>query len=322
VNKPPGTTKTKLLRQSFDRTNMVLNWLNHNLAYANDMLLIAPPIQSRMYQELSNGMLGFNHALKVADVPFPFPYSQMLLLVLGAWTCFLPFCVMSFTQSLIAGPILAFILSTSMYCMNDLARELENPFGQDINDVCLPEFHNRFIMVVSDASYSSHHPPVPVRILRQEKERASRIPTDEDDWAVAFESDPEDKNELISGQESRTVQNDDSQSPDDGHQVKQADEDSNSLPLNGSGLECETDATAETQVTLQEMASLFSKTEGHFREMTKNLQRLSTPSQTNSTRKQSEKHGSTRTEIGSNSPQDDSASPALSRGPSPIHASI
>jgi hypothetical protein len=37
-----------------------------------------------MYQELSNGMLGYNNALKVADVPFPFPYVHF---VVGMASC-------------------------------------------------------------------------------------------------------------------------------------------------------------------------------------------------------------------------------------------
>ena len=36
-----------------------------------------PPILSRVYQELSNAMLGFNSAMKVATTPFPFPYAQL-----------------------------------------------------------------------------------------------------------------------------------------------------------------------------------------------------------------------------------------------------
>merc|ERR1719409_2529813 len=36
-------------------------------------LKIPSPIVSRIFQQMSNGMLGFNQALKVAVVPFPFP---------------------------------------------------------------------------------------------------------------------------------------------------------------------------------------------------------------------------------------------------------
>eukprot|EP00971_Amphidinium_carterae_P009955 196514-Amphidinium_carterae.1 len=53
-------------------------------------------------QELSNGMLGFNNSLKIADVPFPFPYAQLLTLALVAFSCFIPVYVSVFTQDVCA----------------------------------------------------------------------------------------------------------------------------------------------------------------------------------------------------------------------------
>ena len=44
-------------------------------------LAMPPPIVSRIYQELSNGALGFHQAQKIARVPFPFPYAQLLALM-------------------------------------------------------------------------------------------------------------------------------------------------------------------------------------------------------------------------------------------------
>ena len=41
-------------------------------------MAVPPPIQSRMYQEMSNGMLGFNNAMKIHDTPFPFPWLQIV----------------------------------------------------------------------------------------------------------------------------------------------------------------------------------------------------------------------------------------------------
>ena len=42
--------------------------------------------------------------------------------------------VIVFTRSPIAGPILSFLLFESIWCLNEVAKELENPFGQDTND--------------------------------------------------------------------------------------------------------------------------------------------------------------------------------------------
>jgi len=164
VNKPPGGMKSKLLERSADRANMVVNWLNHNLAYCASLLDIPPPIQSRMYQEISNGMLGFNNVVKLADIPLSFAHVQIVLILLIVWTCFIPVFVVSFTDSIIAGPILAFLMAALMFALNGVATNLENPFGQSSASICVPEFHSRFVLVVRDATLASRNPPAAPRI--------------------------------------------------------------------------------------------------------------------------------------------------------------
>lgn len=164
VNKPPKGMKFDLLKHSADRANMVVNWLNHNLAYISSDLTIAPPIQSRMYQEVSNGMLGFNNAVKLADVPVAFPYAQIVDWLLFIWGFFIPVYCVSLMDTMIGGPATAFVLAMMMFALNDVARELENPFGQGPNAICVPEFHSRFLLVVRDASLSSQNPPLPPKL--------------------------------------------------------------------------------------------------------------------------------------------------------------
>merc|ERR1719181_1716521 len=41
------------------------------------VMCIAPPILTRAYQTLSRGMVNLHDARKIADVPFPFPLSQL-----------------------------------------------------------------------------------------------------------------------------------------------------------------------------------------------------------------------------------------------------
>ena len=41
--------------------------------------------------------------------------------------------VVVFTQSPFVGPVLCFFLFESLWCLNEVAKELENPFGQDLS---------------------------------------------------------------------------------------------------------------------------------------------------------------------------------------------
>lgn len=148
----PSAEQIQLMMASNDMVSTVMYWIIWDLADCMKDIDIAPPIQSRMYQELSNGMLGFNNCLKIADVPFPLPFAQLLGLLLVAFSCFIPVYVINFTGSPIAGPVLCFFLFESLWCLNEVAKELENPFGQDINDIHLPDFHMRFVDCLQDVS--------------------------------------------------------------------------------------------------------------------------------------------------------------------------
>jgi len=150
----PSQQQVELLTQSHDAVSSVMYWILWDLASVMKDIDTAPPIQSRMYQELSNGMLAFNNCLKLADVPFPLPFAQLLLLLLVAFSLLIPLYVIVFTKSPVVGPVLCFFLFESLWCLNEVAKELENPFGQDMNDISLPDFHLRFVDNLESVSCS------------------------------------------------------------------------------------------------------------------------------------------------------------------------
>eukprot|EP00929_Paragymnodinium_shiwhaense_P077938 TRINITY_DN4026_c0_g1_i2.p1 TRINITY_DN4026_c0_g1~~TRINITY_DN4026_c0_g1_i2.p1 ORF type:complete len:586 (-),score=102.28 TRINITY_DN4026_c0_g1_i2:47-1804(-) len=141
----PTEEEMSILSNSSDRVSVTMYWTLHEIAKITGDVTIPPPIQSRIFQELSNGMLGFSQALKIADIPFPFPYAQLLALELLAFCLFIPVYVAFFTQSLIAGPIVSFFLFQGIWGLNEVAKELENPFGSDVNDINLVDYHSRFV---------------------------------------------------------------------------------------------------------------------------------------------------------------------------------
>jgi len=145
VKAMPTPEEQEILVSSTDRTTVVMYWIIYDLAKISTDIDAAPPIQSRMYQELSNGMLGFNQCVKLADVPFPFPYAQMLTCLLCCFGAFIPVYITCFTKSMIVSTILSFCLFEGIWGLNETAKELENPFGTDENDICLGDFHLRFL---------------------------------------------------------------------------------------------------------------------------------------------------------------------------------
>merc|ERR1712232_711481 len=97
------------------------------------------------YQELSNGTLAFCNCTKIADIPFPFPFAQISTLLILAFSFFIPVYMCVFTDSYFAGPILTFLLFEGLWCVNEVSKQLENPFGLDVNDISLRYLHRRFM---------------------------------------------------------------------------------------------------------------------------------------------------------------------------------
>lgn len=159
INSQPPPELLEVIGETSDPVNSMMYKVIANLAGVAGDLATPPPIQSRMYQELSNGMIGFNSALKIADVPFPIPYAQLLSVLLLGWALTLPVFVTAFTNSMVLAPILCFLLFEGIWCLNEVAKELENPYGGDDNDISLPDFHGRFVDLILDVPKLSRLEP-------------------------------------------------------------------------------------------------------------------------------------------------------------------
>merc|ERR1719468_1465485 len=124
-----------------DRCEVCLQWIQRLISDANDaaLLKVAPPILSRVYNQLGNGIVNLNNARKITEFPIPFPLAQMItFMLLLHWIITAFICAASVDQTFWAG-ILSFIVTFSFWSINYIAVELEQPFGDDPNDLPLHE---------------------------------------------------------------------------------------------------------------------------------------------------------------------------------------
>lgn len=127
-------------------------------------LLIGAPILSRVYQELETGMLSYTRAKIVSHVPFPFPLTQVIYYCLYIFLVLCPFIVRASldepepnlikTWSMLA---LNFFLCAGYACLNEIAVELEQPFGHEANNWPLHVQHWRIDADLEDML----HAPTP-----------------------------------------------------------------------------------------------------------------------------------------------------------------
>jgi predicted membrane chloride channel (bestrophin family) len=132
----PTRRDCEILQSTHDKVLMVMMWITEELSFLvmSKKMPVPAPMVSRPYQELSNGSLGYEQALKIALVPFPFVFHQvskvsMLIMLIAAppFACF-------FTESRLLAPILAVLVIVGYLGLHHTSLQLEEPYGQDAND--------------------------------------------------------------------------------------------------------------------------------------------------------------------------------------------
>merc|ERR1719181_2044644 len=92
-------------------------------------------------------------------VPFPFPFAQMVSLLLCMLYVLFPFYIELFTLNPYFSPVLCFLIPVCYCGLNQVAVELEEPFGNDWNDVDIEERHEEFLWMLVDVLRQSSEPP-------------------------------------------------------------------------------------------------------------------------------------------------------------------
>eukprot|EP00931_Biecheleriopsis_adriatica_P117100 TRINITY_DN9264_c0_g2_i1.p1 TRINITY_DN9264_c0_g2~~TRINITY_DN9264_c0_g2_i1.p1 ORF type:complete len:534 (-),score=108.44 TRINITY_DN9264_c0_g2_i1:57-1658(-) len=126
----------------FNRVEVLLHLIQSLITASLDsgVLKVPPPILSRVYQTLSRGFVNLLNAKKISDTRFPFPFAQLitvLILVQGVMTPMMVSCLFD-KPYLVA--VFTFIPIFGICALNFIGVELENPFGQDANDLPLDHF--------------------------------------------------------------------------------------------------------------------------------------------------------------------------------------
>jgi len=127
------------LNTAHDRCEVCLQWIQRLIgdAHEKEVIKVSPPILSRVYNQLGNGIVNLNNARKITEFPIPFPLAQMItFMLLVHWSITAFVCAVSVERAFWCGTI-SFCVVFSFWSINYIAVELEQPFGNDTNDVPL-----------------------------------------------------------------------------------------------------------------------------------------------------------------------------------------
>mmetsp|Transcript_50358 Transcript_50358/g.113188 ORF Transcript_50358/g.113188 Transcript_50358/m.113188 type:complete len:353 (+) Transcript_50358:107-1165(+) len=130
--------KTWQILKSVDRKGtLVFTWLQTVIVenISTGVLSIPPPILSRIYQEMANGMVQLHEAQKITTVLFPFPYAQTCDALLVMHWMITPVVTTQWSANILVTVVFTFIQVFILWSLNNIAVEIEIPFGDDDNDL-------------------------------------------------------------------------------------------------------------------------------------------------------------------------------------------
>jgi len=138
-----------------DQSRVLHQWIQNLIVKSHEggMLAVPPPILSRVFQELADGMGHLDDARRIAHIPFPFPYAQMTVLLLLLHMVITPVICSIIASHWIWAGVLCFIMVISGWSINFIAAEIEQPFQDDANDLPMLNFQvemNKALMLLLD----------------------------------------------------------------------------------------------------------------------------------------------------------------------------
>jgi predicted membrane chloride channel (bestrophin family) len=142
------------------KVNLVWNWLSEFIIrehLAGSLGAVGPPIISRIFQFLSDGMIYYNHCRKTSFIPFPYPHAQISAFFVFFTMFAVPLLMDEYAEDTYLGALLTFLTVVCLAGAHEVARELENPFRNLPNEIPLITLQAQFNEALITL-YSGYHP--------------------------------------------------------------------------------------------------------------------------------------------------------------------
>jgi len=167
----------KYLAACPSRVELLLSWI-HNLLVesVHDGTLNMPgPVVSRIFHSMEMGTTAFYDAVKITEIPFPFPYTQACAVLLVLHWLVAPIVSPQWCKTIWATMFFVCLQVFILWSLKAIAFEIEVPFGTDANDVNgegLQQEMNNHLLLLLDASERS------TPVVRPEARPLHRLDTD------------------------------------------------------------------------------------------------------------------------------------------------
>jgi len=121
----------------------------------SDLLPVPAPVLTRAFQELARGVVNVNEVRKISEFLFPFPYAQLISIMLLLHCLVMPFVAGVLLDKWYWAFLSSFISIFAFWGLNYVAAEIELPFGEDDNDLPMrgmQQYMNRTLLLLLEDS--------------------------------------------------------------------------------------------------------------------------------------------------------------------------
>lgn len=137
---------------------LVHHWVQELIveAIGTGVMSIPAPLLSAVFQELGRGMVMYQEGIQLARVKFPFPYTMTSSIMLAIISVMTPVVFCTWTTGFVWPILCTFFLIFAFWALHFTAGELENPFGDDANDLDMRQIHRdlntRLLTILKEGS--------------------------------------------------------------------------------------------------------------------------------------------------------------------------
>lgn len=126
-----------------DKVEVVYTWIQAHIVRSMKTGLVSmpAPIMTLVFHVMEQGMSEYQQVLLIMTIPFPFPYAQVTLMLVYLYTLLTPFMMLLWTKEPWVAFLFSFISTFGIVGINSIATQLEDPLGDDSNDLPCHEFH-------------------------------------------------------------------------------------------------------------------------------------------------------------------------------------
>jgi len=102
------------------------------------------PVIAQIWRVLDYSMQKFELCRSISETPFPFPWAQLIVVVLVVWQVVIPFTVIVSFNNQAFGVVMGMSVTWALWALNEVARDIEDPFTYEPNDIPLARLQHQF----------------------------------------------------------------------------------------------------------------------------------------------------------------------------------